>query len=91
MQKEQVRKYKLAQAAAAKWTLMSCISKDTVMAFKQRNKLGRFSDAASTSSEASEKVQEQASKVISIGDRCEVQLTDDADLRKRGCVRFIGI
>ena len=63
---------------------------DSVMAFKQRNKLGRFSDEASESSQASEKAQEEASKVIHLGDRCEVQLTDDATLRKRGCVRFIG-
>lgn len=66
------------------------LSKDTVLAFKQRNKLGRFSDEASEASDASERVQEQASKVISIGDRCEIQLTEDAAMRKRGCVRFIG-
>ncbi|CAO3686274.1 unnamed protein product [Umbelopsis vinacea] len=78
-----VEKFELTEDEYAKRT-------DTVLAFKQRNKLGRFSDEASEASDASERVQEQASKVISIGDRCEIQLTEDAAMRKRGCVRFIG-
>ncbi|KAI8584071.1 hypothetical protein K450DRAFT_221366 [Umbelopsis ramanniana AG] len=78
-----VDKFELTEEEYAKRT-------DSVMAFKQRNKLGRFSDEASESSQASEKAQEEASKVIHLGDRCEVQLTDDATLRKRGSVRFIG-
>lgn len=61
-----------------------------MLAFKQRNKLGRFSDEASASTEASDQANEEASKVINLGDRCEVQLGEDAELRKRGCVRFIG-
>ncbi|KAG2174405.1 hypothetical protein INT43_004428 [Umbelopsis isabellina] len=78
-----VEKFELTEEEYAKRS-------DSVLAFKQRNKLGRFSDEASASTEASDQANEEASKVINLGDRCEVQLGDDAELRKRGCVRFIG-
>jgi len=57
---------------------------DTVLAFKQRNKIGRFAD----------KTEEKATHVapavdIPLGSRCEVE-TAEEDFHKRGTVRFVG-
>ncbi|ORY96761.1 CAP Gly-rich domain-containing protein [Syncephalastrum racemosum] len=62
---------------------------DTVRAFKERNKLGRFSDEAAEQMAAAARENEEAAKNIKLGDRCEVQLVSEAS-RRRGTVRFIG-
>ncbi|KAG0357288.1 CAP Gly-rich domain-containing protein [Gamsiella multidivaricata] len=65
---------------------------DSVLAFKKRNNLGRFNDAASDSSSASatqNHVYEEAVKNIKTGDRCEVDVGSGI-LKRRGTVRFIG-
>lgn len=56
---------------------------DTVLAYKQRNKIGRFGD------KPEEHVQETQPVDISVGARCEVESTEE-DFRKRGTVRFVG-
>jgi tubulin-folding cofactor B len=58
------------------------ITLDTVLAFKQRNKMGRFGEAEA-------KPDTPVSTEVVVGARCEVDSTD-ADLRKRGTVRFVG-
>lgn len=70
----QVEKFELSDEAYAKRT-------DTVLAYKQRHKMGRFG----TPSESSPVPQVN----IPIGARCEVESTEH-DLHKRGTVRFVG-
>jgi tubulin-folding cofactor B len=62
-----------------------------VLAFKQRNKLGRFSDAKSSTSNASQTFEKEA-KNIKVGDRCEVDLGEgnEEGLKRRGIVKFVG-
>ncbi|KAG0254931.1 hypothetical protein BG011_005420 [Mortierella polycephala] len=65
---------------------------DSVLAFKRRNNLGRFSDSASDTSSTSvqNKLHEDAAKNIKVGDRCEVDIGGGV-LRRRGVVKFIGL
>src|ERR1700734_1943254 len=57
---------------------------DTVLAYKQRNRVGRFAPPAeSQASEATPQVD------ITIGSRCQVE-SNEAGLNKRGTVRFFG-
>jgi len=57
---------------------------DTVLAYKQRNKIGRFAPPGESQlSEAPHQVD------ISIGSRCQVE-SSEAGLNKRGTVRFFG-
>ncbi|ORY44202.1 hypothetical protein BCR33DRAFT_697891 [Rhizoclosmatium globosum] len=65
---------------------------DSVRAFKQRMKLGRFADAASTTSStpAQDEFKEEASK-INVGDRCQVISEEAGGLAKRGTVKFVGL
>ncbi|KIY65793.1 hypothetical protein CYLTODRAFT_399892 [Cylindrobasidium torrendii FP15055 ss-10] len=58
---------------------------DTVLAYKQRNKVGRFADQAQ---ELSPSAVTDTSH-ITLGARCEVE-SNDAELSKRGVVRFVG-
>ncbi|KAI8334404.1 CAP Gly-rich domain-containing protein [Chlamydoabsidia padenii] len=60
---------------------------DTVRAFKERNKLGRFSDEAQEQQAQFERDNEEAASQIKVGDRCQVDL---GDLPRRGTVRFLG-
>ncbi|RUS18136.1 hypothetical protein BC937DRAFT_89115, partial [Endogone sp. FLAS-F59071] len=60
---------------------------DSLLAFKRRNKFGRFADGASLTSEASF---EEEAKDIKVGDRCEVDIGDADGLRRRGTVQFVG-
>jgi tubulin-folding cofactor B len=63
---------------------------DSVRAFKQRNKLGRFAaqDAETAKKlEADEARQTEAANTMKVGDRCEV---DGGDMGKRGVIRYIG-
>jgi hypothetical protein len=66
---------------------------DSVLAFKQRNKLGRFADVASVSSAGSAGLDEEASREeankIHVGDRCQVDVSGGGYF-KRGVVRFVG-
>ncbi|KAI9340791.1 CAP Gly-rich domain-containing protein [Zopfochytrium polystomum] len=62
---------------------------DSVLAFKQRNKLGRFAASESTPSNESEEFREEASK-IQVGDRCKVETEQEGGLAKLGTVRFVG-
>ena len=61
-------------------------SKDTVLAYKQAHKVGRFAPPSNTEKEESVEIPAD----ISIGSRCEVD-TGDSDLRKRGTVRYVGL
>ncbi|PKK80841.1 hypothetical protein RhiirC2_723316 [Rhizophagus irregularis] len=79
-----VEKYELPNDEYAKRS-------DSVLAFKQRNKLGRFSDAKSSTSNASQTFEEEA-KNIKVGDRCEVDFGEgnEEGLKRRGIVKFVG-
>ncbi|KAI9253584.1 CAP Gly-rich domain-containing protein, partial [Sporodiniella umbellata] len=62
---------------------------DTVRAFKERNKLGRFSDEAAAKEEATELAYQEAIGEMKLGDRCEVS-SDDQAAKKLGTVRYLG-
>ncbi|KAI9595440.1 CAP Gly-rich domain-containing protein [Syncephalis fuscata] len=82
----QVEKYEMPDEEYAKRS-------DSMLAFKRRNKLGRFADGASMSSmgstEMDENFGEKEASEISVGDRCQVDLSGGGYL-KRGVVRFVG-
>lgn len=59
-------------------------------AYKERHKLGRFSNEAIAQMAELERKNKEAAENIKVGDRCEVQLTEDAQVKRRGVVRFIG-
>jgi tubulin-folding cofactor B len=62
--------------------LITCV--DTVLAYKQRNRVGRFAPPAeSQPSEAAHLVD------IPIGSRCQIE-SNEPGLNKRGTVRFFG-
>jgi len=75
----QVEKFELTESEYAK-------RQDTVLAYKQRNKVGRFAEKDVTQVERSE--QPQAVN-IHVGSRCEVESLE-AGFTKRGTVRFVG-
>jgi len=58
----------------------------------QRNKLGRFSDAKSSTLDASHTFEEEEAKNIKVGDRCEVDFGEgnEEGLKKRGTVKYVG-
>ena len=58
---------------------------DSVLAYKQRNKVGRFAEKDVTQVEQSE----QPVVNILVGSRCEVESLE-AGFNKRGTVRFVG-
>ncbi|KAF5341125.1 hypothetical protein D9611_005858 [Ephemerocybe angulata] len=70
-----VEKFEITEEEYAKRT-------DTVLAYKQRHKVGRFATPSEGTPEPSE-------VNIPVGARCEVDSLDK-DLRKRGTVRFVG-
>jgi tubulin-specific chaperone B len=57
---------------------------DTVLAYKQRNKVGRFAEKDATQVEQFEQPVN-----INVGSRCEVESLE-AGFNKRGTVRFVG-
>ncbi|CAO3623177.1 unnamed protein product [Cunninghamella echinulata] len=63
---------------------------DTVRAYKERNKLGRFSDEAIEQQAQFEKDNQEAAKKIKVGDRCKVQQNEDGMVQRLGTVQFIG-
>ncbi|KAF7370985.1 CAP-Gly domain-containing protein [Mycena sanguinolenta] len=73
----QVDKFELSDTAYA------AHDPDTVLAYKQRNKVGRFAPKDETSQPAVE-------VKIDLGSRCEVESTEPG-LSKRGTVRFVGL
>ncbi|TBU33993.1 CAP Gly-rich domain-containing protein [Dichomitus squalens] len=72
----QVDKFELSETEYAQ-------RQDTVLAYKQRNKIGRFSDRKS------EEPVETQNVDIPVGARCEVE-TSVEDFKKRGTVRYVG-
>ncbi|KAJ7614630.1 tubulin-folding cofactor B [Mycena polygramma] len=71
----QVDKFELSDTAYAERT-------DSVLAYKQRNKVGRFAPQDETSKPTVE-------VKIDVGSRCEIESTEPG-LSKRGTVRFVG-
>ncbi|KAF9269345.1 hypothetical protein L218DRAFT_969850 [Marasmius fiardii PR-910] len=72
----QVEKFELSDAAYAQ-------RQDSVLAYKQRNKVGRFAPKDESTAHKEPEVN------ISLGSRCEVESTEPG-LSKRGTVRFVG-
>ncbi|KAJ7089808.1 tubulin-folding cofactor B [Mycena belliarum] len=72
----QVDKFELTDSAYAERT-------DTVLAYKQRNKVGRFAPKDESAAKPAPEVK------IDLGSRCEVESTE-AGLSKRGTVHFVG-
>ncbi|KAI5123490.1 hypothetical protein M0805_008859 [Coniferiporia weirii] len=67
--------------------------RDTVLAYKQRNKLGRFADGqADLSASTATAVAEAAAALpaIAVGQRCEVDPAGEGGLVRRGVVCFVG-
>ncbi|KAJ1920613.1 hypothetical protein H4219_001171 [Mycoemilia scoparia] len=65
---------------------------DSVLAFKKRNQIGRFSkEAEKKKSELNdpEAFSEEASK-IKVGDRCEVDVHESGVMKRRGTVKYVG-
>ncbi|KAI7871312.1 CAP Gly-rich domain-containing protein [Spinellus fusiger] len=62
---------------------------DTVRAFKERNRLGRFSQEAIEQMAEFKRQNEEAILTMKVGDRCLVQIENDL-VHRRGCVQFIG-
>ena len=56
---------------------------DSVLAYKQRNKIGRFADKAAEEPAQLETVD------LPVGARCEIETTVE-DFKKRGTVRYVG-
>jgi len=73
----QVEKFELSQEAYAQ-------RNDTVLAYKQRQKLGRFAEKPDQESHETE---EEVN--IQVGSRCQVESTEPG-LHKRGTVKFVG-
>ena len=55
-----------------------------MLAYKQRNKIGRFADKDAPSSKPVPQIS------IPVGSRCEVETAEEG-FHKRGTVRFVGI
>ncbi|EJC99960.1 uncharacterized protein FOMMEDRAFT_22438 [Fomitiporia mediterranea MF3/22] len=78
----QVEKFELSEAEYA-------ARRDTVLAYKQRNRLGRFSEPEK--SETHEETSSSEANVgIKIGQRCEVEPVSEGGIARRGIVQFIG-
>ncbi|KAF9646315.1 hypothetical protein BDM02DRAFT_3171848 [Thelephora ganbajun] len=73
----QVEKFELSEEAYAQ-------RNDTVLAYKQRQKLGRFAEKPD---EESQKTEEDVN--IQVGSRCQIESTEPG-FHKRGTVRFVG-
>nr|CAG8499356.1 10419_t:CDS:2 [Entrophospora candida]CAG8615028.1 8597_t:CDS:2 [Entrophospora candida] len=81
----QVEKYELPDDEYEKRT-------DSILAFKRRNKFGRFSDEAKSTTSDSTYTYEEEAKSIKVGDRCEIDFGDGGEdgLKRRGTVRYVG-
>ena len=81
----QVDKFELTDAEYAS-------RRDTVLAYKQRNKLGRFADSASESASdaAALATTDPSALGIEPGKRCEVDPATEGGIVRRGTIRFVG-
>lgn len=65
---------------------------DSVRAFKERNKLGKFNEEEmkrkKEEQEEKEKAEENKSKTMKVNDRCEVKVPGQPT--RRGCVQYVG-
>ncbi|KND00443.1 uncharacterized protein SPPG_04762 [Spizellomyces punctatus DAOM BR117] len=77
----QVEKFEISDAEYDK-------RNDSVRAFLQRNKMGKFAEKTDADRELEVQYKEEADKT-KVGDRCEVEAEGDG-LVKRGTVRFVG-
>ncbi|KAJ3394073.1 hypothetical protein HDU84_000101 [Entophlyctis sp. JEL0112] len=82
----QVKKFEISDEEYSKRS-------DSVRAFKQRMKLGRFADGSSEASASTTDGDDfsAAAAKIKVGDRCEVTVDDEGGLAKRGEVKFVGL
>lgn len=78
MPKDEVSDVEITHDRSLKWLA------DTVLAYKQRNQMGRFA-----AKEETPIVEPEVPADITVGSRCEVDSTE-VDLSKRGTVRFVG-
>ncbi|KAJ1974110.1 hypothetical protein H4R34_004839, partial [Dimargaris verticillata] len=62
---------------------------DSVLAFKKRNKVGRFSDESKAAAAVADNKFEQEAATISVGARCQVVISDQG-IPKLGTVRYVG-
>lgn len=81
----QASRYPLALFLVFYCRLNSLFEIDTVLAYKQRNKIGRFAEKDSEE----EIAQSYPQANIPVGARCEVETAEEG-LHKRGTVRFVG-
>lgn len=93
----QVEKFELSDTAYSErtgvyfyihgyYTIIKLLLPDSVLAYKQRNKVGRFADPSPTVLTATSTA---AAETIKVGSRCQVR-SAEVDLHKRGTVRFVG-
>ena len=78
--------YAVRQGVLLNWTTLNVsmlIHTDSVLAYKQRHKVGRFAEKTEPAPSPAINVN------IPIGSRCEVESTEPG-LHKRGTVRFVG-
>lgn len=59
-------------------------------AYKQRHKLGRFAPPSPSTSTSTPEPRKPLPDNLIIGARCEVSLSSESELQRRGTVRFIG-
>ncbi|GAC96766.1 hypothetical protein PHSY_004350 [Pseudozyma hubeiensis SY62] len=64
--------------------------RDTVLAFKQRNKLGRFDPSKDANSSIASHDSTEIPETLIVGARCSVDLSGSGTNQKRGTVRFVG-
>jgi len=80
-----VEKFEITEDEYAKRT-------DSVRAFKERNKIGRFNEEEVKKKEEAARLKEEAedekAKTISVNDRCEVTVPGQA--ARRGVIKFVG-
>lgn len=63
---------------------------DTVLAFKQRNKLGRFDDSKDANSSPASDTADPLREGLKEGARCLVDLSGSGANQRKGTVRFVG-
>ncbi|RXW18004.1 hypothetical protein EST38_g7857 [Candolleomyces aberdarensis] len=66
------------------WQVLKLTLPDSVLAYKQRNKVGRFAENAED-----EPTNEAIDENVKVGARCEVE-SSEKELKKRGTIRFVG-
>ena len=76
----QVEKFELSEAEYAK-------RQDSVLAYKLRNKLGRFASSDQTESPPPT---HDVHMDIKVGQRCEVEPTTEGGIARRGEVKYVG-